>query len=300
MAHAVVDAWIPEEYGGSVITALTQQSAVEALARPEPMSTDAKYVPRMSAMAFGGAVGKGVAYSEDASTADSVLLTARKLGIVSRLADEDLKDAGLNDIIKAKQLAWARTHAVGFDNACLGVTAAENGTTIPFTSLYRALTQSNSATSYTGNDNLIQTAGALTAADINDAFEEVEDGSFWSEQDLVVIAHPSFRGLLRDLETDGPVFDRTGNTLYGAPIVWTSGAKTHATASAAPSGNPLLFVGNRQYLIKGERSGPEYALAGADSGAAFLTDEALLKMRVRRGFAVANEHAWAAVEITAV
>lgn len=299
MARAVIDDWIPEETGGEVIRAIAAGSAVEELARPEPMSTDAKYVPRQGVMAFGGAIGKGVAYSEDASTADNVLLTARKLGIISRLAEEDLADSGQREaVIRGKQQEWARSHAIGFDNATLAVTAAENGTTIPYTSLYRALTQNNADTGYTANANLIQTAGATTEADIYSAFEKVEGSAFYAEADLVVIAHPFFKSVLRTLDED--VFPANMGTLLDAPIRWTAGAKTHATASSAPSGNPLLVVGNRQLLIKGVRSGPEYRVAGADTGAAFTTDEALLKMRIRRGFAVGNENAFAVIEVTAV
>ena len=53
----------------------------------------------------------------------------------------------------------------------------------------------------------------------------------------------------------------------------------------------LLVVANPNYAYLGIRSGPESATAGADTGAAFMTDEALLKMRARRGFGVANEFA---------
>jgi hypothetical protein len=67
--------------------------------------------------------------------------------------------------------------------------------------------------------------------------------------------------------------------------------------SDAPTGNPLMFLVNSNLIIKGDRSGVEYNLAGADSGPAFLTDEALLKVRVRRGFAVAREAAHAVLEL---
>jgi hypothetical protein len=300
MARAVIDDWIPEETGGAVITAISQGSAVEDLARPEPMNTDVKHVPRQGSMTFGGGIGKGVAYSEDGSTADDVLLTARKLGIVVRLAEEDLADASSREaILQGKQLEWARTHAIGFDNATLGVTAAENGTTIPFTSLYRALSQSNSDTGYTGDANIIKTAGATTEDDILGAFDKVEASNYWSDADMVVIAHPFFRSVLRGLDTDVLSSRLTNGGLLDAPIRWTTGAKTNATASASPSGNPLLIVGNRNFLIKGVRSNPEYFVIPANTGAAALTDEALLKMRIRRGFAVAHEKAFAIVEVTA-
>lgn len=309
MARQTFESWIPEEYGGPVVRKITETSAVEALARVEPMASDTKRVPRSGGMTFSGAIGKGVAYPEDASTNDDVVLTARKLGKVLRVADEDLKDtAQVANIIQTKQLDWARSYAVGFDNACLGVTAAENGTTVPFTSVYKSLTTTNAATGYTANANLVQTAGALTYIDLSDVLARVEGGNFWADGDAFVIAHPAFKALMRGLMgSDGhPIFNEytTANgelvsNLMGVPLRWSRGAKTNATASDNPSGNPLLIVGNRELLIKGDRSGPEYQLAGADSGAAFLTDEALLKVRTRRGFAVGDENAFAALEITA-
>jgi HK97 family phage major capsid protein len=311
MARATFEAWVPEEYSGAVISKIRQGSAVEDLARVEPMGTDTKHVPRSGGVAFVGAVSKGAAYTEDGSTNDEVLLTARKMGVVVRVADEDLKDITTGaSVIQTKQLDWARSQAIGFDNATLGVTAAENGTTVPFTSLYKALTTTNAATGYTANANVVTsaTATALTYVNISDTFAKVEQGAFWEDGAMCVIAHPYFRAGFRGiLDSAGrPIFlenqqsvNGPADTLWGMPVRWSLGAKTHATATDSPTGDPLLFVGNRNYIIKGDRSGPEYMLAGADSGPAFLTDEALLKMRIRRGFAVANENAWAVLRDTA-
>jgi HK97 family phage major capsid protein len=310
MARQTFEAWIPEEYGGPVITKIAQLSAVEAFARSEPMGTDTKHVARSGGMTFQGAIAKGAAYPEDANTNDEVLLTARKLGTVLRVADEDLKDIPqLPSVIQVKQLDWARAYAIGFDNACLGVTAAENGTTIPFTSIYKSLTTTNAATSYTANANRVQTAGTaapVTYAQLSSLFAKLEGGAFWDESSMVVVAHPAFKAQMRNLldSTGAPIFTEFQSaagapmsTLFGAPVRWSLGAKTHATASDTPTGNPLLFLLNTSLVIKGDRSGPEYMLAGADSGPAFLTDEALLKVRTRRGFALGHENAAAVLEI---
>lgn len=313
MARQTFESWIPEEWGGAVITKIRALSAVEAIARREPMGTDTKHVPRSGGMSWQGGIAKGAAYPEDANTNDEVLLTAIKLGNVLRVADEDLKDtAQVANIIQTKQLDWARSYAIGFDNAALGVTAASNGGTIPFTSLYKALTTTNAATGYTANANRIQslTTVAVTYANLSDLFGLVENSNFWADGEMVVIAHPGYRAKLRGI-VDGqqrPIFNESSNgsagggqagpvdTVFGLPVHWSLGAKTHATSTDAPTGNQLMFIGNRNYIIMGDRSGPEYMLAGADSGPAFLTDEALLKVRVRRGFATANENAWAVLE----
>jgi HK97 family phage major capsid protein len=303
MARATFEDWIPEEKGGPVIRAITAGSAVESLARREPMASETKSVPRMAGMTFAGAIAKGAAYPEDESANDDVVLRARKLGKVLRVADEDLQDtAQVANIIQAKQLDWARSYAIGFDNATLGTTAVANGTTVPFNSVLYALTQNNTDTGYTANANITETDGALALADLEAAVGGAEESNFYSEQDMVVIAHPAFKALLRGLATANDnvvIVDGLEPRLFGIPVRWSLGARTHATATDSPTGDPLLVVGNRQLLILGDRSGPEYMLSPADSGAAFLTDEALLKVRTRRGFAVGNENAFHVVRITA-
>lgn len=301
MSRNTYEDWIPEEWGGAVITRVNQVSAVERLARREPMGTDTKHVPRSAGVGV-AAVPKGNAYSEDTSTNDDVLLTARKLGKAIRIADEDLKDVP-TDIIANKQRDWSTSYGKFLDNATLAVTAAENGTTIPFTSVYYALTQSNSDTGYTGNDNLTQTgSGGPTYANISATFADYEAGDYHDDAETVAIAHPAFKQTFRGIldSQNRPIFQEGAgdgiDRLFGAQIFWSNGAKTSATATDTPSGKPLLVVGNKGFLVLGVRSGPESMVAGADSGAAFLTDEALLKMRARRGFAVGHEKAFAILE----
>lgn len=313
MARQTFESWIPEEYQGPVITKMRVTSAVEDLARSVPMATDTKHIPRSGGMEFVGAVAKGTAYTEDGSANDEILLSAKKIGKVLRVADEDLKDTTqVANIIATKQLDWARAYGIGFDNATLGCTGTENATTVPFTSLYKRLTTADSATGYSANANLIQTpasgagSGSITYANLSALFGLVETGDFWSDGSMAVIAHPAFRAAMRGLvDANGrPLFlenqqgvNGPSDQLWGLPVRWSLGAKTNAVASDRPTGNPLLFVGSTEHLIKGDRSGPEYLLAGADSGPAFLTDEALLKVRVRRAFQVAYPAAWAALEL---
>jgi hypothetical protein len=98
-----------------------------------------------------------------------------------------------------------------------------------------------------------------------------------------------------------PVFQQgagaSADTLFGYPIRWSLGARTHATNTDTPTGNPLLVVANRTQLILGVRSGPESFVADGNTGAAMLTDETLLKMRARRGFALGHEKAASVLEL---
>lgn len=299
MARNTMEAWIPEEYGSTVIQRLQKTSAVEDLGRPEPMTTDTKHVPRAGEVDV-ELVAKGVAYGEDTATNDEVLLTVVKFGKIVRIADEDLQDIGAAKVLETKKVDWATSYGKFFDNATLAVTAAV-GAGVPFTSVYKAVRTTNAATGYTADNNYVSaTAASLTA--LSNTLAKVEGGDYFDEDEVVVIAHPTFRSLLRGVldSTGRPIFNEnapgTPDTLFGHAIRWSLGAKTSATATKTPTGNPILVIANKNLLIVGKRSGPESVVAPADSGAAFTTDEALLKMRARRAFAVGNENGVAVFE----
>lgn len=312
MAAITVTSWLPEEWNGPVIERVMQTSVMERLARIEPMTTLVKHVPRSADMSV-SAVAKSSAYSEDTSTNDKVDLTAFKIGSAIRIAEEDLADtASLIDVIGQKKQDWATSYAKFLDNATLGVTAAQNGTTIPFTSLYKALRTTNAATGYTADNNYTaatSAAGLVTYSLLSGVLGQVETSDYFEESAMRVVAHPRFRALIRNVvDTQGrPIFiagsrgtsggdGGTPDTLFEIPIAWSLGAKTHSVATSNPGGNPLLFFVNMNYVILGRRSGPESYTADPATGAAFLTDEALVKMRARRGFAVAHEKAASVVE----
>ena len=193
MAAADVDLWIPEEEGGPVLQKINASSVVEVIARQEPMSTLTKKVPRDGGVDFDGATTKGVAISEDDGDVDTVLLTARKLAKIVRLNDEDVEDTSdVANVVTQKQLGWARAYGIGFDNATLAVTAAENGTTIPFTSLYKTLMTTDAGlpdgVTYTGGSNVVQTAtgaGVVVSYDnLSNVFGLLESGNFWSDAEM--------------------------------------------------------------------------------------------------------------------
>jgi HK97 family phage major capsid protein len=312
VAVATVSDWIPEEFSGEVIQRVNQLSAVERFGRPWVMNNTLRSVPRSAGMEVAG-VAAGGTYAEDVSLNDEVILTARKMGQALRLNDEDIKDSSLVDIINTKKMDWATSFAKLYDQAALGCSGTENGSTILFTSVYKNIRTTDSDLSYTADDNLVTSASgaAVTYDNLSDVLERVEVGDYWDPTDALVIAHPSFRAKLRKIRTPqysgdtggSPVFvggqggdSGTPDTLFEYPISWSLGARVHATNTANPTGAPLLIVCNRRFLYKGVRSGPESAVAGADTGVGFLTDQAILKMRARRGFAVAHPKAFAVLE----
>lgn len=298
-----VDDWIPEEWGGAVIQKIQRTSAVEALARHESMGTDTKHVPRSAGMDIHH-IGKGGLYGEDANLNDQVLLTARKLGQGIALAEEDMADtAKFVSILETKQLDWATSYAKAFDNATLGVTGAESNVPAddrPFTSLYRSLATTQSSLGYTANDNItLSGSGGVTYDHVNLLFNDYENGDYFDEGETVVIASPHFRKVLRGIkDSQGtPIFVRgqggdagTPDTVFNVPVRWSQGCRLSAAMTHAPTGRPFMVVGNAKFLIVGDRSGPESVPIPANISKA---DEAFLKMRARRGFAVGHPKALA-------
>lgn len=310
MARNNVDAWIPEERGSAVLARVNANSGVEALARREPMRTDTKTVPRSGSMDV-DVIPKGGAYGEDDSVNDEVVLKARKFGTAIRLAEEDLADlreGGAANVVAIKQADWATAYARKLDNAALGVTAAENGTTVPFTSVYASLAAAG-VDGYAAGANIIRvvTGGATPTpvgyTHLSDLLGRVEGGDYFDPAKTVIIAHTSFMGVLRGIKDDNgqPIFVQglagTPNTLFGYQVSFSAGARTSAVATSSPTGNPLMVVANRDALILGVRSGPESFSISGDTGLSALTDEAIIKMRSRRGFALGHPASAAVLEV---
>ena len=286
--------WIPEPTSSEVLTRIYNESVVEAVARRVPMSSDNVRVPRFE-QAGVSIVAEGAQIPVQDATLDSVLLEANKWADRMTISVEDDRDAVVSLIDQFKR-SWADSFAKELDNACLGVTAASTGpgTTVPFESVYRKVSQAADSA-----DRIIETAGALKYEMLNDAFSLLEDGDH--NGNLVVIAHPSFAGQLRNLkDADGTrvVADPLGAgvpTVFGYELRFSKGARKHATATHAPTGNPLLIVANREHLILGVRDGVESAV----SDFRWDYDEREVKLRARRAFAAATAGAFVVIEKTA-
>lgn len=290
MARNTYEAWIPEEYGSEVIERITQTSVVEAIASRIPMSSDTRHVARSAGMGV-DVVDKGGAYGEDVSLNDEVVLYAKKFGKAIRVAEEDINDS-LPNIIATKMKDWATSYAKVLDNSTLAVTAAA-GTGVPFTSLYNLLHTTDATIGYTADANIVTaaTAGAPTYDEFSSAVGLVEVGDYYDPATMVAIAHPGFRKSLRgvkDLQNE-PIFIQglagTPDTIFGVPIRWSLGARTSATATASPTGRPLMCFVSTDLMQLGIRSGPESVFIDGRDGLSALTDESILKMRSRRGWA---------------
>ncbi|CAB4149674.1 major_cap_HK97, phage major capsid protein, HK97 family [uncultured Caudovirales phage] len=289
--------YILEEQGSAVIQDLIAQSAVERFARREAMASRTKSVPRFVGDAP-QVVAEGAEIPASNPTLDEIVLTARKYAQLMHISEEDVNDS-LVDTLSVYKREWASRFARKFDNACLGVTAAGDGDDgQPFTSLYRALATSPTAPV----SQIIQTGGAMSYEDINNALGFVENSKKFDAANTVWMAHPKMlkeiRGMIKgnnDLVLPDPLAGTPGS-LFGYPLVVSYGAATSTAATDSPTGNALLIVGNRQMLINGVRGGVESVVS---RDAEFDRDGVVLKTRIRRGFAVADADAFAIVEKTA-
>lgn len=302
------DAWIPEEYGSDVIQKVRQVSAIETYAQRVPMKTQTRSTPRSGGVGI-DIIAKGGTYGEDTTTNDQVILAAQKFGKAVRIAEEDIDDS-LADTINTKMTDWGTAYAKGLDNACLAVSAAKGTTGCAFDSVYYQLTQTDSNTGYTGNTNITKTGSGGTTYDLLSSVASiVEAGDYWDESEALWICHPTFKKKLRGVK-DGqqrPIFNESSNGtagggqnvpdyIMGYPVKWSLGAKTSAAPTATPAGNPLAMLVVPSYLLLGIRSGPESVFIDGRNGLSALTDESILKMRARRGFALGQENAVSILE----
>jgi HK97 family phage major capsid protein len=280
VTHA--NGWLPEPIQGPVLNKVLSTSAVEQAARRVQMSTRTVSVPKFDAQGVDVVAEHGTIPLLDA-TLDEVTLTAIKFANRFAISLEGSRDA-VASVIDESKVRWASNYAVKLDNAALGAT----GGVFP-NSVYEVATTNKQVT-----------GGHLTLAQLAEAFADLEAGDY--SDDLIVIAHPAFAMELRQM-TDSAGFRVLQDPLqagvpsvYGRPVVFSRGAVASTGASDRPTGNPLLIVGSKRNLVLGVRDGVESALS---TEAKWETDEIELKMRARRGFAVADGTAFRVIEKTA-
>ncbi|MET7739624.1 phage major capsid protein [Streptomyces sp. NPDC005385] len=303
--------WIPVEYDPTTVSRANQSSAILSLANGIPMNTDTAYFRRSG----GNGVTLGNTYSDDSSSHDKILLNAFKFGGQNKISEDDLNDAeSWGAVVQPLANDWLISLAVVLDNACIGVTATGDGSTVPFDSVYKKVrsngTSSSSESSYTADDNYINYNGTASGAydALSSTLAKVEAGEYWDDTRALVIAHPAFRDVLRkakDLQGQ-PIFvggqggdSGTPDTVFGVEIHWSRGAKTSPVPQGSPSGNPLLvFIGDRDnILMRGDRSPIESRMS--EGRAHDSTDEVALKFRTRVAFAVGNAKGASVCEKTA-
>jgi len=281
--------WIPEPTDSNVIQALQATSAIEQVARKIQMTSNSVRVPRFAASDV-DIVAEGALIPQVDATLDNVLLEATKFADRFTISEEDNADS-LVDSLEAFKTQWASNFARKLDHACLGATGTvAPGTNTPFLSVYSAATAASQVTA---------TAGDLKFEMLNAVFSAIEIGQY--NANTVILAHPSFAGSLRNLKDasgDRVVTEPLGGgnqSIFGVPVVYTSGARKDTGAKVAPTGNPLLIVGNSDHLLLGVRSGVE---SQVDTHR-WEYDERELKVRARYAFTPATGAAFHVIEKTA-
>lgn len=313
------DEYLALETSSQPVQALQKKSAIEFAATRRTMKSGSQRV-RGPLEADDDVIPAGSYYDESTGGATTCLLEASKFGQAIPLTDEDLADeAGYADAVNDYGTGWANSHAVKLDNACLGVTGGPGvaETTVPFTSVYYSIHHTDSDFDYTADDNLDTTTRAAMATDgdgfglLNDFWALWEASPHYDDSNAIVIAHPTWRTVLRSVKNSNgdPIFTQGGtqissslpgvltrsvDTINQVPVLWSTGARMHATASAAPTGHELLIVGNRQHLLLGVRSGPETKEERVP-----MKDVTALMFRSRRGFKLFDPRAAAVFELTA-
>ncbi len=322
------EAWIYDENDARVIQKNLQTSAVELVGRPEPMGAAVKRVPRGGGFTV-AAVAKGGTYAVGTTSNDDIELVARKVGGSEQISDEDLNDPKV-DVLLPLRRAAATALATFFDNACLGTSAAGNGTTVLYDSVLRAVRTNGDASSiessYTADDNyatatktnfVATLSGATTGYGLlSDWLAKYEESEFFDEENSFVVAHPKLKNLLRNVKDGqgnpmlvplGTVNDRPSYGILGYQTIWSRGARVTAVSTQNPTtGNPLLIIGNREHLIRGDAqlqpwipaSAPGFAFQTSANGAGFDNDTGKMKAAIRRGFKVGIRPAFSVLEIS--
>lgn len=322
---------MPVEYGDDAIQTMEYKSAIEQLAKREPMTEATKNIPRFTGFRVSNTA-KGAEYVLTDSEKDRVELIARKVGGLSKIAVEDLRDPQA-DVMAAKRKEAASSLAVNLDNSCLTVTGAANGTTIKFNSVYREIRTSPTADTfddflgYTADDNYLsitranfKAAGVDKGYDtLSDLLERVETGRFFDPANTVVLASPAFMGLMRKMKNEAgdPLLVPVGKNplgqpdyqVFGYPAVFSHGLTTTAVDAGEfgdLTGNPVMIIANRNHLHLGRRAlSPHipadtfgWAVQGPQEGTGFFSDELFMKAAYRRAFVLSTRFAAAVLEVT--
>lgn len=300
--------WLVEQKDSTLAKSYHHSSVVDAEFRPITMTANSVEIPRIDDMDV-EFIPKGGAYPEDQSSADTMHITARKIGGALRIAEEDVEDDQLANYLEEKKASAGSSFAKKVDNAGLGTIGASNGLTVPYTSLYRTLTTADATTGYAANANY-RSGTTFDYDDLSELLEVIESSDYYNEANVVAIAHPRFRRIFRDAK-DGqgrPIFlsdyvnGAQVDKILNVPIKYTTGAKTSTVAQtnvtgaggvAGTAGNPLFGLVQKELAVVGRRKALESVLIPGRDGLSALTDEDILKVRARVavGYTVPEAHA---------
>jgi HK97 family phage major capsid protein len=305
--------WIPVGTDPNVILRIKQNSFVENYFSKVGMTTRTKDIPRSGGVKL-GRVGKGDSFGRQTHANDSITMRVDKIGGIVEIDEEDIEDSPIQ-IIDDKTMEAADAYARLLDNAAIGVTASKSVHGWLYDSLYYTLTQSDSLTGYTANSNITKTgSGGVTYDNLSLTLGKLEQSNWFDPSNLVIAAHPFFAQALRGIKDSNqrPIFvessagmaggavgnaNMTGMTLFGYPFQWSMGLRTSAAGDQDAAGNPLLVMGNRNLLRRGDRSELEVSFQSSEEGTGFDNDVNKVRFRARKGVAYGAPAAAAILEV---
>ncbi len=315
MAARDFSPWQPIYWDDQVVGREFQPSAIlEQAGRTITMKSLQYDVPRYADATVGG----GSQLTENTNNGDTVNLYDYQFNGKSTIDEAQLEDSPA-DVVQAVTYEWLNSLHIGYDNACIGTSAARSATAtnyLPYNSIYYAVRHNDTNVGYTADTNYqAATIGTSGYANLNTTLGKVENTKFFDEQNGIVIMHPAVKSRLRGiLDANGrPIFVestagfpgggvRPQYTLFGYPVAWsfgavvTSGGFLGNVGGSSVQGNKLVVFVNKRHLIKGIRIMPEAQFINANINISAL--EHTVQQRARFGFALAVPQAAAVMEIT--
>ena len=305
--------WIPVGSDPNVIMRIKQNSFVEQFFTRVPMTTRTKDIPRSGGVKL-ARVGKGDAFGRSPHANDSITMRVDKIGGIVEVDEEDIEDSPIQ-IIDDKTMEAADAYARLIDNSSIAVTASKATHGWLYDSLYYTLTQSDSQTGYPANSNITKTgSGGVTYDNLSLTLGKLEQSNWFDPSNLVIAAHPFFAQALRGIKdaNQRPIFvessggfsggsvlnaNMTGMSLFGYPFQWSMGLRTSPAGDQDAAGNPLLVMGNRNFLRRGDRYELEVSYQSSEEGTGFDNDVNKIRFRARKGVAYGAPGSAAILEI---
>lgn len=231
--------FVPKEQAQEIIRKMSRGSSVIRLSKLEPMTSDTKSVPVMTAGAGAYWVGEGQRISTSGATWIFPELQAKKLGVIIPVTKEKLNDAAV-DVFSEMQDSIAETFYKTFDAAALF------GHESPFaTSIMGSVTDCG-ATVKVSDSNF-----DIAASDV---MAKVEEAGYDADGFVAKIGVKNSMRKLRDAN-GSPIFipGTEQNELYGQPIEFVrNGAWMDDKAE--------LIAGEWRYSLVGIRDDIEYEI----------------------------------------
>lgn len=315
MAARDFSTWQPIYWDDQVVGRQFQPSAIMTVAgRTINMKSIQYDVPRFADSTVGG----GSQLTEDTNNGDVAIMYDYQFNGKQTLDEAQLEDSPA-DTVAAVSYEWLNSLHIGYDNACIGTSAARSGTAtnyLPYNSIYYTVRHNDTNVGYTADTNYkAATIGTSGYTNLSTTLGLVENTKFFDPMNAVVIMHPAVKARVRNIvDSNGrPIFVESSGgfpgggvqpmySLFGIPVefsfgaVVTSGGFIGNVGGGSTQGNKLVVFANKKHLVRGVRIQPEAQFINANINISAL--EHTVQHRARLGFVATVPQAFAVMEIT--